>query len=320
MTLTSFQCTFPEQNEVRTSTFGIGPPKALDKPITAGEVRKSLDRLKNNRASGQDGISAELLKYGTKALDEQLAIIFNDTFEKHQDPNINIGELIAISKPSKPKGGKFLGRSITTLPNVLNKDLSRLPTSELRLKTNEDLDHLRSIAQDRQQWKGLTTKIREAAEESRRRILGYIIAAMLISIHLASNFGLVYEYDFDVIRNNAGFSGLLYLRPWSRVGPFVIGLLFGYILYRTKCKMHMNKLLVIIGWVLAIGSVLTVSFVTYDQNKNFLSDPQGWPSWGKAFYEMLCRPVWALVLGWIVVACATGHGGKYSPKIWYSLL
>ncbi|GFR68688.1 hypothetical protein ElyMa_003738900 [Elysia marginata] len=65
------------------------------------------------------------------------------------------------------KGGKFLGRSITTLPNVLNKDLSRLPTGELRLKTNDDLDHLRSIAQDRQQWKGLTTKIREAAEASR---------------------------------------------------------------------------------------------------------------------------------------------------------
>ncbi|GFR85193.1 hypothetical protein ElyMa_004167600 [Elysia marginata] len=64
------------------------------------------------------------------------------------------------------KGGKFLGRPITTLPNVLNKFLSRLPTGELRLKTNEDLDHLRSIAPDRQQWKGLTTKIREAAEAS----------------------------------------------------------------------------------------------------------------------------------------------------------
>ncbi|GFS00368.1 hypothetical protein ElyMa_002812800 [Elysia marginata] len=42
------------------------------------------------------------------------------------------------------KDGKFLGRPIRTLPNVLNKDLSRLPTGELRLKTNEDLDHLRS--------------------------------------------------------------------------------------------------------------------------------------------------------------------------------
>ncbi|GFR83921.1 hypothetical protein ElyMa_004137000 [Elysia marginata] len=65
------------------------------------------------------------------------------------------------------KDVKFLGRPITALPNILNKDLSRLPTSELRLKTNEDLDHLRSIAQDRQQWKGLTTKIREVAEASR---------------------------------------------------------------------------------------------------------------------------------------------------------
>ncbi|GFS10669.1 LINE-1 retrotransposable element ORF2 protein [Elysia marginata] len=165
-----------------------GPPKALDKPITAGEVRKSLDRLKNNRASGQDGTSAELLKYGTKALDEQLAILFNDTFDKHQDPNINVEELTAIPKPGKPKGPPKDLRPITLL-NTIRKALSIITLhrirpqvekylspsqsgfgpdrSELRLKTNEDLDHQRSIAQDRQQWKGLTTKIREAAEASR---------------------------------------------------------------------------------------------------------------------------------------------------------
>ncbi|GFR77625.1 retrovirus-related Pol polyprotein LINE-1, partial [Elysia marginata] len=108
-----------------------GPPKALDKPITAGEVRKSLDRLKNNRASGQDGISAKLLKYGTKALDEQLAIIFNDTFEKHQDPNIKVGELIAIPKPGKPKGPPKNLRPITLL-NTIRKALSIITFHRIR--------------------------------------------------------------------------------------------------------------------------------------------------------------------------------------------
>ncbi|GFR75486.1 retrovirus-related Pol polyprotein LINE-1 [Elysia marginata] len=108
-----------------------GPPKALDKPITAGEVRKSLDRLKNNTASGQDGISAELLKYGTKALDEQLAVTFNDTFEKHQDPNIYVGELIAIPKPGKPKGPPKNLRPITLL-NTIQKALSIITLNRIR--------------------------------------------------------------------------------------------------------------------------------------------------------------------------------------------
>ncbi|GFR67754.1 very-long-chain enoyl-CoA reductase [Elysia marginata] len=108
-----------------------GLTKALDKRITAGEVRKSLDRLKNNRASGQDGTSAELLKYGTKALDEQLAIIFNDTFEKHQDPNINVGELIAIPKPGKPKGPPKNLRPITLL-NTIRKALSIITLHRIR--------------------------------------------------------------------------------------------------------------------------------------------------------------------------------------------
>ncbi|GFR76113.1 retrovirus-related Pol polyprotein LINE-1 [Elysia marginata] len=115
-----------------------GPPKALDKPITAGEVKKSLDRLKNNRASGQDGISAELLKYGTKALDEQLAIIFNDTFENHQDPNINVGELIAIPKPGKPKGPPKNLRPITLL-NTIRKALSIITLHRIRLQVEKYL-------------------------------------------------------------------------------------------------------------------------------------------------------------------------------------
>ncbi|KAK3779013.1 hypothetical protein RRG08_034271 [Elysia crispata] len=143
----------------------------------------------------------------------------------------------------------------------------------------------------------------------RQRIMGYIMAAMLITVHLASNAWLVYDYNFDIVRQGEGYSSKLYFRPWSRVGPFAIGLLFGYILYRTKCKMHINKFLVVIGWILAVGFMLTVTLVTYDENKNLFTDPSGWPVEGKVVYEMLSRPGWAVMLGWIVVACATGHGG-----------
>ena len=61
-------------------------------------------------------------------------------------------------------GKKFRGRPLTTLPVVLNKDLSRLQENTLQLTTGEDLEHLRCIARDRQQWRELSTGIRKAAE------------------------------------------------------------------------------------------------------------------------------------------------------------
>ena len=68
-----------------------------------------------------------------------------------------------------PKADKFLGRSMTTLPTVINKDLGRLPASDLKIKTKKELDHLRSITltEDRTPQSRLSANIREAAKASK---------------------------------------------------------------------------------------------------------------------------------------------------------
>ena len=48
-----------------------------------------------------------------------------------------------------PTGDTFRGRPITTLPTVINKDHIRKPKGELKFKTKNDLDRLRSVAEDR---------------------------------------------------------------------------------------------------------------------------------------------------------------------------
>ena len=63
-------------------------------------------------------------------------------------------------------GSKFRGRPLTTLPVVLNKDLIRVLDDKLQLTSLKDLEHLRSVAQNRQTWRKLTMRIREAAEAS----------------------------------------------------------------------------------------------------------------------------------------------------------
>ena len=61
---------------------------------------------------------------------------------------------------------RFRRRPTTTLPVILNKDLSQIQDN-LSLKSTDDLKYLRSLAQDRDQWKSLTKQIVEIAEASR---------------------------------------------------------------------------------------------------------------------------------------------------------
>ncbi|KAK3713292.1 hypothetical protein RRG08_043873 [Elysia crispata] len=78
--------------------------------------------------------------------------------------NIEIPANKSMNSYFATHGKKFRGRPLTTLPVVLNKDLSRLQENTLQLTTREDLEHLRCIAQSRQQWRELSTRIRKAAE------------------------------------------------------------------------------------------------------------------------------------------------------------
>ncbi|GFR92539.1 hypothetical protein ElyMa_006203400 [Elysia marginata] len=72
----------------------------------------------------------------------------------------------AMSRYFVTEGSKFKGRPLTTLPVVLNRDLSLIIKSNLQLKSSHDLEHLRSIVQQRDEWTKLTARIREAAEAS----------------------------------------------------------------------------------------------------------------------------------------------------------
>ena len=63
-----------------------------------------------------------------------------------------------------PQGDKYRGRPITTLPVVLNNDLSRLESNTYGLKTFKDIENLKKIAEQRDQWRILCTGIQKAAE------------------------------------------------------------------------------------------------------------------------------------------------------------
>ena len=50
-----------------------------------------------------------------------------------------------------------------TLPLVLDRDLKHLHEN-VSLQTSDDMDRLRTLAQDREEWNALTSRVLEAGE------------------------------------------------------------------------------------------------------------------------------------------------------------
>ena len=102
------------------------------------EIEKSLKLLNNNRAAGGDDIAGELLKYGAKELSPDIAELFNNTFETHENLEINNGVMITLQKPGKQKGPVKNLRPVTLL-DTIRKSLSLTVLERIRPKVEKYL-------------------------------------------------------------------------------------------------------------------------------------------------------------------------------------
>ena len=135
-----FQQQLYDEKAIKIEQFE-GEPKSLMKKITAEEVNNALKRMSNNRAVGEDGIPAELLKYGSNTLMGDIASILNRIFEEHVE-TINVGKSILqpIPKPGKTEGPKKNLRPINLL-NVIRKVLSLITLKRINEATNNHIQH-----------------------------------------------------------------------------------------------------------------------------------------------------------------------------------
>ena len=70
--------------------------------------------------------------------------------------------------------------------------------------------------------------------------------------------------------------------------------------------LNLLQILNLLGWAAATGIALSVLYGLYDSS--------GFPDLSKdvsAFYNAIHRSAWALAICWVIVACASGHGGMH---------
>lgn len=112
----------------------------------------------------------------------------------------------------------------------------------------------------------------------------------------------------------------LYSKPYARWSVYIVGMLTGFILQKTRCMIRMNKVVVAVGWCLAVAMGMSVVYGLYHYHRH---PDSVMPKAAALFYLSCARTAWSLALAWLVTACATGYGGWVnhilSWKLWAPL-
>uniref|UniRef100_A0A3B4UWV0 O-acyltransferase like protein-like n=1 Tax=Seriola dumerili TaxID=41447 RepID=A0A3B4UWV0_SERDU len=102
-----------------------------------------------------------------------------------------------------------------------------------------------------------------------------------------------------------------YLKPYTRYGPFLIGILTGIHLMTKKDQLLKRQWQAALGWLCCLLLMAVLVGLAY-----VLRETPSYPSVPHALYQGLHRPLWALSVTWIILACEEGYGFIKSFLSW----
>ncbi|GBN32259.1 Nose resistant to fluoxetine protein 6 [Araneus ventricosus] len=146
--------------------------------------------------------------------------------------------------------------------------------------------------------------------------IGHSILGTFFCITFIANFTITYVYDLVVPSGNIlgqpeqekyndrynDYFDLIYIKLYTRIGSYLVGLALAYCLYRRKQNnsVKLNLLTVSVGWTVASAIALTCQFGLY--HKPVLSLVAA------CFYNALSRIGFSLGLACVIFVCVIGQG------------
>jgi len=97
----------------------------------------------------------------------------------------------------------------------------------------------------------------------------------------------------------------IYFVPWARISAYLIGMLAGFLLFKTDRKLKISKTIACAIWFLAISCGFSVIYALWGNVRNVEQPSAGMD----AFYGAASRPVWSACIAWVIVACTCQLGG-----------
>ncbi|CAL7947909.1 unnamed protein product [Xylocopa violacea] len=125
-----------------------------------------------------------------------------------------------------------------------------------------------------------------------------IVILVLIVSSWFTTFSVAYSNDYVArIQEPFALFDELYDKPWLRAGPYFVGIVTGYILFKTNCKLKLPLAARTIGWILSTAIMFSLVYGLYPGN---LTVPIS------SAYAALGHTAWAIGVSFIVIQCCTG--------------
>lgn len=152
-------------------------------------------------------------------------------------------------------------------------------------------------------------------------ILGSTITTALFINHYDYN-PMAISFPLDrVTEDAADFFNKVYVKPYCRIQPYVIGFVFGYLMHTRIFKAKTTGwTLALLFWSLTIIVSLCLIYAPITALKN---DPHIWTKFENILYACSRHLLWGILLAWVTYACEYGYGGYVkeflSAKFWIPL-
>ncbi|XP_078695939.1 nose resistant to fluoxetine protein 6-like [Branchiostoma floridae x Branchiostoma belcheri] len=141
--------------------------------------------------------------------------------------------------------------------------------------------------------------------------LGVGLVTFLTVLSMALT-GILYHFLVNV--PSGSYYATVYKFTFTRMGPYMVGLLMGFILFKINRKVPktgLTKALMLFGWLAAAGfALLFVAAPAWMGSPYSVYGQPAWRAWD--------RTVFSCTVAWVVFACCVGYGGIITELLSWS--
>ncbi|KAB7494939.1 hypothetical protein Anas_09107 [Armadillidium nasatum] len=108
------------------------------------------------------------------------------------------------------------------------------------------------------------------------------------------------------------YTQLVYMMPYCRASPYLVGVWAGYILWKNnQKKIELTHKQVAIGWIAYAVVTFIIIFGLYPFNYvDRTNPPDDISVWYSVLYGGFHRGIWGMCICWVIIACHWGYGGQ----------
>ncbi|KAL6256883.1 hypothetical protein P5V15_011818 [Pogonomyrmex californicus] len=146
-----------------------------------------------------------------------------------------------------------------------------------------------------------------------------LLSATLRYIATVNNYLSFVIYHGISLKRLYKTANLAYALPLHRATPYVFGVGLGVLLHYTGNNVRIHRVLVILGWLIAMALGSWSLFSPWHQaRRDYVYDAEE-----ATHYAVIGPVLWAAALCWSIFACFTGHGGivnRFLSNYWLVIL